>query len=137
MASAPNPAMILQMLKSQAGGGAAGGATGTPGPQESLGPAVRELQGADPEYAMKLVNSMKKDIVNNLIPMLAFRAPAASRAIASVLKGLDTAINELQKAQATMNAVGGGIKNSAIPQPQPPTGGLQAPDVAKSAGAGL
>lgn len=129
--------MILQMLKSQTGGGAAGGATGTPGPSESLGPAVRELQGADPEYAMKLVNSMKKDIVNNLIPMLAFRAPAASRAIASVLKGLDTAINELQKANATMNAVGGGIKNSAIPQPQPPTGGMGAPDITKSAGVGM
>jgi hypothetical protein len=125
------------MLKSQAGGGAAGGATGTPGASESLGPAVRELQGADPEYAMKLVNSMKKDIVNNLIPMLAFRAPAASRAIASVLKGLDTAINELQKAQATMNAVGGGIKNSAIPQPQPPTGGLGAPNVTQGAGTGM
>lgn len=125
------------MLKSQAGGGAAGGATGTPGPSESLGPTVRELQGADPEYAMKLVNSMKKDIVNNLIPMLAFRAPAASRAIASVLKGLDTAITELQKAQATMNAVGGGIKNSAIPQPQPPTGGLGAPDITKASGVGM
>lgn len=137
MGSPVNPAVILQMLKSQAGGGAAGGATGTPGASESLGPAVRELQGADPEYAMKLVNSMKKDLVNQLIPMLAFRSPAASRALASVMKGLDTAINELQKTNATMNAVGGGIKNSAIPQPQPPTNGLGAPDISKSAGVGM
>lgn len=136
MAGAPNPAMIMQLLKSQAGGGAAAGATGTPGASESVGPAVRQLQSSNPDYTLKMVNDVKKRIAD-MIPELAFSAPAASRALASVFKGLDAAIKELQQAQATQNAVGGGIQNSAIPQPQPPTGGLGAPDIVKSAGVGM
>jgi hypothetical protein len=133
-----NPQILLQLLKSKTGGaaGPAGAATGTGGADESLGPATRELQGADPDYALKLVNNLKKQIAD-MIPTLSFRAPAASRALASTFKGLDTAIKELQQAQATMNAVGGGIKNSAVPQPQPPGSGLGAPDVGKSAGIGM
>src|SRR5271167_1716487 len=126
--------MILQMLKSKMGGaaGPAGAPPGAGGTEESLGPATRELQGADPDYALKLVNSLKKQIAD-MIPTLAFRAPAASRALVSTFKGLDAAIKELQQAQATMNAVGGGIKNSAIPQPSPPSGGMGAPEIGKSA----
>ena len=133
-----NPQLLLQMLKSRMGGaaGPGGAATGTPGAEESLGPATTELQGADPEYALKLVNSLKKQIAD-MIPSLSFRAPAASRALASTFKGLDTAIKELQQAQATLNAVGGGIKNSAIPQPQPPGSALGAPEIVKSAGMGM
>jgi hypothetical protein len=94
------------------------------------------MQGADPGYALKLVNELKKQIAD-MIPTLAFKAPAASRALVSTFKGLDAAIKELQQAQATMNAVGGGIKMSAVPTPQPPTGGLQAPDITKASGIGM
>jgi hypothetical protein len=133
-----NPQMLLAMLKSKMGGagGPAAAATGTGGAEESLGPATRELQGADPEYALKLVNNLKKQIAD-MIPTLAFKAPAASRALVSTFKGLDAAIKELQQAQATMNAVGGGIQNSAIPQPQPPMGGVGAPDISRSSGVGM
>jgi hypothetical protein len=125
-------------MKAKMGGaaGPAGAATGTPGAAESLGPATRELQAADPDYALKLVNALKKQIAD-MIPSLAFKAPAASRALVSTFKGLDAAIKELQQAQATANAVGGPIKNSAIPQPQPPTGGLGNPEMMKPANIGI
>ena len=127
----------MQLLKTQgAGGSAAGGATGTPDAGEAVGPAMRELQGSDPGYTLKVINQLKKQIAD-MIPTLAFRAPAASRALLSTFKGIDAAIKELQQAQATQNAVGGTIKNSAVPQPQPPTDGLQAPDITKSAGIGM
>ena len=128
--------MILQMLKSRAGGaGAAGGATGAPGAEESVGPASRELQGADPEYALKLINQLKKQIAD-MIPTLAFRAPAASRALVSTFKGLDAAIKELQQAQATLSAVGGPIKMSGLPTSQPP-GGTVGPEMMKPASPGM
>jgi hypothetical protein len=122
-----NPQMILAMLKSKMGGaaGAAGAATGTPGAEESVGPAARELQGADPGYALKMVSDLKKKIAD-LIPTLAFRAPAATRALVSTFKGLDAAIKELQQAAQTLQAVGGPLNMSAIPSPTPP-GGTGAP----------
>ena len=102
--------------------GAAGAATGTPEAGVSVLPATRELQAANPEYALQLVQEVKKQIVN-LIPTLAFKAPGAVRALSSTFKGLDAALKELQQAQATLQAVGGGpIKISAIPTPQPPGG---------------
>jgi hypothetical protein len=134
MGTSVNPQAILQMLKARMGGaGAAGGATGTGGAEESVGPASRELQGADPEYALKLISQLKKQIAD-LIPTLAFRAPAASRALVSTFKGIDAAIKELQQAQATLNAVGGPIKMSGIPAQQPPGGSSGAPELGKVAG---
>src|SRR5882724_267386 len=129
--------MLLSLLKSKMGGagGAAGAATGTPGAEESVGPATRELQGADPNYSLKVITDLKKQIAD-MIPTLAFRAPAASRALVSTFKGLDAAIKELQQAQATLNAVGGPLNMSAIPRPQPP-GSSGAPDLPKPAGQGL
>lgn len=137
-ASQINPQAILAMLKARAGGaGAAGGATGAPsgGAEESVGPATNQLQGADPEYALKMISSLKKQIAD-MIPTLAFRAPAASRALVSTFKGIDAAIKELQQAQATLNAVGGPIKMSGIPSSQPP-GGAVGPEMIRPASQGM
>ena len=101
--------------------GAAGAATGTGTGEDSIAPAARELQGANPDYALKTVADIKKQIAN-LIPTLAMKAPGAVRALASLFKGLDAALKELQQVQATAQAVGGPIKSSAIPIPQPPGG---------------
>jgi hypothetical protein len=79
-----------------------------------------------------LISQLKKQIAD-LIPTLAFRAPAASRALVSTFKGIDAAIKELQQAQATLNAVGGPIKMSGVPAQQPP-GGTGAPELGKVAG---
>jgi hypothetical protein len=136
-ASQINPQAILAMLKARAGGaGAAGAATGAPGgAEDAVGPATNQLQGADPEYALKMISSLKKQIAD-MIPTLAFRAPAASRALVSTFKGIDAAIKELQQAQATLNAVGGPIKMSGIPQSQPP-GGAVGPEMMKPASSGM
>jgi len=137
MGAAPNPALILQMLKTQAAGGsAAGGATGSQDAADSVGPAMRELQQANPDYTLKTLTDLKKRIAD-MIPQLAMRIPAASRALVSTFKGLDSAIDELKKANQSLNAVGGTIKNSAIPQPQPPSGDVAAPDVMKPASVGM
>jgi hypothetical protein len=132
-----NPAMILQMLKSRAGGaGAAGGATGAPGgPEESTGPAANQLQGANPDYALKMITDIKKRIAD-MVPTLAARAPAACRALVSTFKGLDAAIKEMQQAAATLNAVGGPIQMSGIPAAQPPGGGV-GPEMMKPAAQGM
>ena len=132
-----NPQMLLALLKSKMGGaaGAAGAATGTGGAEESVGPAARELQGSNPDYALKIISDLKKKIAD-MIPTLAFRAPAASRALMSTFKGLDAAIKELQQAQATLNAVGGPMQMSAVPTPQPP-GGVGAPELSKPASIGM
>lgn len=131
-----NPA-ILQMLAQKMGqaGGAPGGAPGAGGGEESMSPATRELQGADPGYALKLINSLKKQIMD-LIPTLAFKAPAAARALMSTAKGIDTSIKELQQANATMQAVGGPVNMSAIPKPMPP-GGSGAPNLMNAASTGI
>src|SRR5580765_6882900 len=124
-----NPQMLLQLLaKGGQGGAAAGG-------DDSTAPATRELQGADPAYALKLINSLKKQIMD-LIPTLAFKAPAAARALMSTAKGIDTSIKELQQANETMQAVGGPINMSAIPRPQPP-GGTGSPQLMNAASTGI
>ena len=121
-----NPQMLMALLRSKAPGGVAGNATGAPGAgggaEDSVGPAARELEGANPGYALQMITRIKQDVVN-MIPTLAMKAPGAARALASILKGLDASLKELQQATATKDAVAGGpIKSSAIPQPQPPGG---------------
>jgi hypothetical protein len=136
VSSSINPAMLLQMLKARSmGGGAAAGATGTGATEEAVGPAARQLQGADPAYSLKLVMKIKQDIAN-LIPALAFRAPAAARALSASFKSLDSAIKELQQAQATMQAIGGPVGLSAVPQPQP-AGGSSMPQPVAASGQGM
>lgn len=121
---------IMALLKAQSGmgsGGVAGTATGGSSAEEGAGPASRELQNSDPNYALKIINSIKKQVAD-LIPTLAFSSPAASRNLSSCFRGFDGAIKELQQAQATKNAVGPALNMGAIPTPQPP-GGPGAPQV--------
>ncbi len=119
-----NPNMLLQMLAAKSGGGQ-GTATGTGNTTEAVGPAARQLSASDPSYNLKMVQKAKQDMAN-MIPELAAKAPGAARAVASLMKGFDAAIKELQQMQATMQAMGGPIGLSAIPRPQPP-GGTGAP----------
>jgi hypothetical protein len=126
--------MIAALLKARNPGGVAGAATGASGgaSNDSVAPAIRELEGANPEFTMKQLQDIKKRMAD-MIPLLAMRAPGAARAIASTFKGLDSALKELQQAQATLSAVGGGpIKSSSVPMPQPP-GGPTMPNLPNSA----
>lgn len=120
-----NPQALLQMLSARGGGAVPGSpgptSTGTGSGDEAVGNASTQLQGANPEYALKEIKSAKQSIVNN-ITTLAFRVPAASRALTGCIKNLDAAIKALEEAQSTMQAVGGPINLSAIPRPAPPGG---------------
>jgi hypothetical protein len=120
-----NPQALLQMLSARGGGAVPGQpgptSTGTGSGDEAVGNASTQLQGANPEYALKEIMDVKQRVVNN-ITTLAFRVPSASRALSSILKGLDAAIKELQNAQSTMQAIGGPVNLSAIPRPSPPGG---------------
>lgn len=123
MTSGMNPQMLLQMLAARSNQGQ--GATGTGASGDAVGSATRQLSGSDPAYNLKMVMQAKQQMAN-MVPELAAKAPAAARAVASLMKGFDAAIKELQQLQATMQAVGGPINLSAIPRPQPP-GGTGAP----------
>lgn len=126
---------ILAMLAARSQGGAAGSTTGAGASDEQVGNASAQLQGADPAYALKEINSVKQTIAN-YISTLSMRVPSAARALSSTLKGFDAAIKELQTAQATAQAVGGPVNLSAIPRPQPP-GGTGAPSPTMAAGMGV
>lgn len=135
MAASSIGPQILAMLAARQQGGAAGATTGAGASDESVGNASAQLQGADPGYALKEINAVKQTI-SNYISTLAMRVPAASRALASTLKGFDAAVKELQNAQATAQAVGGPVNLSAIPRPQPP-GGTGAPSLNMATGQGV
>jgi hypothetical protein len=125
----------MAMLAAKQQGGAGTGATGAGAPESEVGNASAQLQGADPAYALKEINSIKQAISNN-IASLSMRIPGAARALAGTLKGLDAAIKELQTAQATAQATGGPIQLSAIPRPQPP-GSVSAPSPVMASGQGV
>lgn len=119
MTGGMNPQLLMSLLKSKMPGGAAGAATGAGGGEESLSPAVRSLQASNPDYFLKMVTDIRKQIYA-MLPVLSQMNPGAARAILSTIKGFDSGIKELQQATAVANAVGGPINNSAIPKPQPP-----------------
>lgn len=134
MGASPNPfAALSAMLAAKSPGGAGTGATGTGSSDSAVGNASTQLQGADPKYALKELMGVKQTIAN-YITSLAFRVPAASRALSSTLKGLDSTIKELQQAQATLEAVGGPVSLSSIPQPQPPGAAGGAPQMGTPSG---
>ena len=126
---------LMAMLAAKQQGGAGSGATGAGAPDSEVGNASAQLQGADPAYALKEINSVKQTI-SNYIASLSMRIPGAARALSGTLKGFDAAIKELQTAQATAQATGGPINLSAIPRPQP-QGGVNTPSPVMATGQGV
>jgi hypothetical protein len=130
--AAGNPiAAILarQLAGKLAGGGqqqgVPGGAMGAPqgAPPDQAGMQIQsqlaELQGADPNSLMKIMQQIKSQLVA-IYPRAAFTIPEVSRNVAQAQKYLDTAIKECEKAVATQQTVEQGpIVNNAG---QPPMG---------------
>ena len=116
---AANPAMT-----GQAGPGAAAGASSGPGPNSppttpaglQLSQQLAELQGADPDAMVKSLTSIKSVAVS-LYTRAAFTLPGVTRNLAQVVKYLDNAIQEAEKAAATTAAAGPIANNAAIPNP--------------------
>ena len=76
-----DPRALLSLIASRGAGGAGASATGTGTAGPMVGNASAQLQGADPKFALKQVQKMKQDAANLIAP-LAFRVPAAARALA-------------------------------------------------------
>lgn len=94
-----------------------------------LSQQLAELQGADPDAMVKSLTSQKSMAVQ-LYTRAAFTMPGVSRNLANVVKYLDSAIQEAEKAAATTSAAGPIANNAAIPNPagrqgSAPVGGQQ------------
>src|SRR5229473_1755032 len=111
------PAIMARQLLSRMGGGGPGGAPG--GPPQPPGPGgaasmqanpaasagqqisqqLAELQGADPQSMLKILQQMKQMSVA-LYGRAAFTIPGVARNIAQMGKYIDNAIKEAEQASA-------------------------------------
>lgn len=151
--AAGNPALAQMMARQLIGklaGGAPGGPSGplppppgmtgtggSPGPGSppttpaglQLSQQFAELQGADPDAMVKSLTSVKSMVVQQYT-RAAFTMAGVSRNLAQVVKYLDNAIQEAEKAAAATAAAGPIANNAAIPNPagqngSSPVAGLQ------------
>lgn len=122
--------MAALMARMQGGGGPGGpgGQPGMPGP-DMQGPAeignqvasqISSIRSADPEMITRQLAQMK-EIAVSLIPMTAMRIPKVANHLTGVMKALDGAIQEAQKAIAA-TAAAGAIGQAPTPFGSPPIG---------------
>ena len=106
------------------GPGGPGGGPPPPGPASppttpaglQLSQQLAELQGADPDAMVKSLTAQKSLAVQTYTRAV-FTMPGVSRNMANVVKYLDNAIQEAEKAAATTAAAGPIANNAAIPNP--------------------
>lgn len=132
MAAQAIPAMMIQRIIGQLAG--KGSPEATPGvgkPPEQAGQQIAtqisELNGADPDSTLKLL-TQQKSILVALYSRSAFPMPKVAGHIAAAMKSIDKAIEESEKATATVGAVQQPIANNAgQPMQDQPSGlpGLQ------------
>lgn len=141
MGSPALPAMMArQLIAKLAGGGAPqGGPQGLPpgggglaqgNPEQpdqagqQIGAQLAELQGADPNSIMKMLQQIKSQLVA-IYPRTAFTIPEVASNVANCQKYLDKAIKSCEQAAATANTVQQPIANQAgQPQRGPQQPGL-------------
>ena len=106
------------------GPGGPGGGSPPPGPNSppttsaglQLSQQLAELQGADPDAMVKAM-TQQKSMTMQLVTRAAFTMPGVTRNLFNVVKYLDNAIQEAEKAAATTAAAGPIANNAAIPNP--------------------
>jgi hypothetical protein len=108
----PPPGMVGQ---AGPGGPGAGGPPTTPAGLQ-LSQQLAELQNADPDAMSKALGSMKS-MATQLFTRAAMAMPGVTRNLMQVIKYLDNAIQEAEKAAATTAAAGPIANNAAIPNP--------------------
>lgn len=112
-----------------------GGRAGAPLPQASgarppemaasmLSQNIAELRQADPQAIQRSLTEIKKLIVQ-LIPQAAFTIPGMNKHLPNLLKTVDSALQESEKAANTLGAVTGGNMGMG----GSPGGGGQGPEV--------
>ncbi len=114
----PPPGMVGQ--SGPPGPGGPGGSSPDSPPTTPAGlqlsQQLAELQGADPDAMVKSLTSQKSLAVQTYTRAV-FTMPGVSRNMANVVKYLDNAIQEAEKAAATTAAAGPIANNAAIPNP--------------------
>lgn len=124
MASSAIPAMMARQVISRL---AQGGSSPAQLPPDVAGQQISaqlsELQGADPDYILKLLQQVKSALVA-LYPRSAFGIPGVARNVAQAMKYIDNGIKEAEQAAATASTVQNPIANQAgqPPSPTPPQG---------------
>jgi hypothetical protein len=132
MGAAPNPLaaiMARQMMQKLAPQPPQGGQQamqgGQPDNPDAAGQQIQsqlaELQGADPNSMMKILNQIKSQLVA-IYPRAAFTMPDVATPVAQAQKYCDAAIKACQKAADVAQTVQAPIANNAG---QPPNGQMQ------------
>ena len=85
---------------------------------QQISQQLAELQGADPQSILKILQQNKSMLVA-LYPRSAFTVPGVARNIAQAQKYIDNAIKEAEQAAATASTVQPPIANSTGITPQP------------------
>ena len=131
MASPANP-VASTMARGIIDSLVSGGRAGAPIPQPSgarppemassmLGSQIAELRQADPDAIKRALNEIKKQIVQ-LIPQAAFTIPGMNKHLPNLLKTVDSALQEIEKASNILGAVGGAGNGMGGPGPGGGTG---------------
>lgn len=128
--SSPMSALLTQKIMERLAqhGSPGGGAAGVSQPDmagQQLQSSFQGLSGADPDAALKTIKAMNMAL-SKLYVQLVMQVPDAAQKIADAQKALNKALEAVQKAAATLNAVRPQIANSAgLPPGFSPGGGEQ------------
>lgn len=93
-------------------GGGAGGVTSPDAGGEQLRSEFQGMSGADPESASRDIKRMMSQLSGHYVRLI-MQVPDAAQKIADAQKALTKALESIQKAAATLNAVRPQIANSA------------------------
>lgn len=112
---AMNAALAQQVIRAlaarQGGAGAPPGAApgmgpGGEAPAAGVGQSLADIQGADPQAILGILNQIKQQIVG-LIPATAFRLAGVAKQISPMIKYIDAAIKETEQALQTTKTISG------------------------------
>lgn len=119
MASVPNPMAALaarQLISRLGGAGGPAGQSGGGGPQpdDILQQQMSQLRGSNPQSVLRQLQQMRR-IASVMVPFTAEAVPGVAKNMMQVLRGLDGAIKEAEKASSLVGMSSSPIQNSAIP----------------------
>lgn len=130
MASVPNPmaALAARQLISRLGGagGPVGQQAGGPQPDAILQQQMSQLRGSNPQSILRQLQQMRR-IASVMVPFTAEAVPGVAKNMMQVLRGLDGAIKEAEKASSLVGMSSPPIQNSAIPSAGAPGAAGQEP----------
>lgn len=134
-AGSPVTSLLARGLVSRLAQGGAQPQGGMPGAQPSppdnagqqISAQLSELQGADPQSTLRMLQQMKSQIVV-MYARTAFPMPEVSRNLAQMQKYVDNAIKAAEQGAGAMNAI---ANNAGQPQQQRPEDNQGLPELSQ------